>query len=167
MSGEDNLLVRGRLGAADVVPGGEVELTQTRRSGSLTVSAYHRLAAADDWGDALGFGNSMNALTLGYDDGQYYRASGMSLALKRESGAVRGSGRLYAERHRSAQRETDVSLANAIGSDGFGPNIDADELDLVGLQGRIRTQAAAATKVRVLTMRPLQSGHGDESHKSL
>ncbi|MEN8144513.1 MAG: BamA/TamA family outer membrane protein [Gemmatimonadota bacterium] len=140
LSAETRLRLRGRIGAGDMVPGAELQLERARATSTLTVAGYHRLTAVDDWGDPLSLGNSLNALTLGYDDGQYYRASGAAVGLRGESGSLRFSGQVYAERHRTVLRETDVSLANAFGSDGFGPNIDADELDLFGLKGRIRTQ---------------------------
>lgn len=122
-----------RLGAADLQPNIELEAQYRMPRRTLGLDLYHRLSSVDPDQGSLGFGNSAAALLLGRDDGEYFRATGARLSLAPAAMSrpwYRAS--LYGERHRAAERETDVSLAHLIGGDGFRPNIEAAAVELAG-----------------------------------
>ena len=50
--------------------------SRSNLSQTISVSGYHRLAVANDWGNPLSFGSSFSALVFGKDEGFYYRATG-------------------------------------------------------------------------------------------
>jgi hypothetical protein len=120
-----------RFSLADQQVNGELGVARSDGRTDLGVAAFRRLAAANDWGDPLGFGNSLSALVFGSDEGFYYRALGVELTRTPVHG--RGlSARLFVERHDSAQLETTASLARAISGRRFQPNIAAAEGTVAG-----------------------------------
>ncbi|MFQ5746215.1 MAG: BamA/TamA family outer membrane protein [Gemmatimonadota bacterium] len=129
-----------RIGIADRVPNAEAGLRRDLASGALEASAYYRLQAANDWGNPLDLEGSINALLLGYDYGEYYRAGGGAIEWREESGRVRHELRAFAETHRAEDKGTDASLASALGRDDPAPNIRADRIDAYGLAARLRFQ---------------------------
>lgn len=132
-----------RLGVADLHPGGALSIGRPIRSGRLEARAYGELRPAGDWGRPFGPAASASALVLGYDDGQYFRAYGADVAFV---GAFLGLGaeaRVFMERHRAAEKNTDVSLANLLGEADMSPNITADPLDAVGLSFLLRAQSGS------------------------
>jgi hypothetical protein len=128
-----------RFGLADQQLNGELGVLHSDGRRELGITVFRRLAAANDWGDPLGFGNSFSALVFGRDEGFYYRAFGAELLRQ----PVQGTGltaRLFVERHDSAQTETTASLARAIADRQFPPNIAAREGTVGG--GSIRWLAS-------------------------
>lgn len=120
-----------RFGVADRQLNGELGVTRSDGVREAGVTAYRRLAAANDWGDPLGFGNSFSALVFGRDEGFYYRSLGLELA----SAPVSGTGtfaRLFVERHDSASAEASASLARVLSDRRFPPNIAAREGTVAG-----------------------------------
>lgn len=108
----------------------------------LRVAGYRRLAAVDPTARSLSIGNSLGALVLGRDDGDYFRAAGAELTI---APAVtlpqRFAIRLYAERQRQALKRTDFSFPHAIHADHvFRPNVTADSADQLGASLTLRTQ---------------------------
>jgi outer membrane protein assembly factor BamA len=79
-------------------------------------------------------GNSLLALVFGRDDGEYFRATGASLAWEPASRRRQWfSWSLYAERQGSVTRNTNASLPRLFDTDHtFRENIDADEADQYG-----------------------------------
>jgi hypothetical protein len=117
-----------RLGVADLHPNANLELAHETLDRRLTLVGYHELAAVDERGGHLDFGNSLVAATFGRDDGDYYRRSGASLRWIPPL-ARRTSYRLSAwgEYHEPVSVETSFALFH-IGSDtwSFRPNLAAD-----------------------------------------
>ena len=108
----------------------------------VRLAGYSRLAAVDPTARSLGIGNSLNALVLGRDDGDYFRAAGTELTL---APAVtlpqRFSVRVYAERQRRVRSRTDFSVPHAFNkSYGFRPNSVADSADQLGASLTVRAQ---------------------------
>jgi hypothetical protein len=130
-----------RIGIGDWIPNVEFGLREDLPGGSVEASAYYRLQAANDWGNPLNLESSINALLFGYDYGQYYRAGGVSIGMKKETGRVRHEVTAFAESHWSEEKNTNVSLANLIGRSDPPPNMKADEISIAGLTGRLRTQS--------------------------
>lgn len=130
-----------RLGIGDLVPNVEIGLREDLPGGLARATAYYRLQAANDWGDPLNLESSVNAILLGYDFGQYYRAGGMSIDLQETAGRVRYDLKAFAEAHRAEEKHTDISLANLLGRADPPENMEADEIEVAGLAGRLRLQA--------------------------
>ena len=125
----------GRIGVADLHPRGELLLTRSDAFRTIGLGAYERLGVANDWGNPLGFGASLNALLFGRDEGLYYRSTGLELTGRGEEGSL-FSWRVFGERHRLAEVETHFSLPHAINGLRFRDNIAADRADLVGAGAR-------------------------------
>lgn len=141
-----------RLGIADLTPNGVLRLVRRGFAGELSLGLYRRLQPAGDWGAPLGTGNSLNTLLLGHDDGLYYRAAGVEVTGSRSSGPVRLEGAVFAERHREARKETDVSVPGLFGHD-LRPNIRAERGDVAGFRGELRFQNTADPAEPVLSAR--------------
>jgi hypothetical protein len=105
-------------------------------------AGYHRLAAVDPTAKSLAIGNSLGALLLGRDDGDYFRANGAELTIAPPvTLPQRFAIRMYAERQRRAPKLTDVSLPHALHDDHvFRPNIIADSADQFGASLTLRAQ---------------------------
>jgi len=130
-----------RIGIGDLIPNVELGIREDLPSGAVEAKAYYRLKAANDWGNPLNLESSINALLFGYDYGEYYRAAGVSIGMKKETGRVRHEVNAFAESHWSEQKNTNISLANLLGRSDPPPNIEADEITIAGLSGRFRAQA--------------------------
>lgn len=130
-----------RIGLADLEPNAELGLRRETVFTSYRLAAYRRLAEVDPRTRALGFGNSVNALLLGRDDGDYFRTLGVELTGRPAATETPWySWRLYAERQRGARAETDLSLPHVFDKGHvFRPNIAADPADEVGADIVLRT----------------------------
>ncbi len=140
-----------RIGIGDWIPNAEFGLREDLAGGSVEASAYYRLQAANDWGNPLNLESSINALLFGYDYGQYYRAGGVSIGVKQETGRVRHEVTAFAESHWSADKNTDFSLANLLGRSDPPPNMKADEIAIAGLSGRLRVQSGVDPREPITT----------------
>jgi hypothetical protein len=116
-----------RIGHADLEPNAEFSIKRTNSRRDVQLTAYRRLAPANDWGDPLSLGASINALLFARDDGFYYRGMGGEL-----TGTLAGSieklpvtWRLFAERQDSARVETQESFSRLVSGTRFLPNIQA------------------------------------------
>jgi hypothetical protein len=129
-----------RIATADWQP--SLELAFARESPDLTwrLGAYRRLAPVDPATRALGFGNSLGALLLGRDDGDYFRAAGVDLTVAPSLSAPQHfTWRIYAEHQFVARRETELSVAHLFRSSRvFRENITADRADEIGTQLTLR-----------------------------
>lgn len=132
--------VRGRIGAADAVPNGELSLVRRTFGATLGLAGYHRLAAANPETRPFGILNSLNSMLIGRDDGEYFRAAGLELTAR--PGATRSGWyelRLYAERQRPVGTQSSASLALLFDGDRRSrPNITAARADAVGLRALVR-----------------------------
>jgi hypothetical protein len=120
----------GRIGHADLEPNGELTISRSNLSKTVRARAYHRLVAANDWGNPLSFGSSLSALLFGRDEGFYYRATGAEFEWLRESGNV--SARVFGERQRNAGVENEFSLGPP-----FIPNISTQSANYLGSAIRV------------------------------
>jgi len=140
----------GRLqadGAARIATSdGELDLQAgiLRETGTarIRVAGYRRLAAVDPAVRSLSIGNSLGALLLGRDDGDYFRVTGAELTIEPPvTLPQRYTIRFYAEQQRRAVKRTDFSLPHAIHGDHiFRPNITADSANQFGASLTLRTQ---------------------------
>ncbi len=130
-----------RLGVGDLVPNVEAGLREDLSRASVQAVAYYRLQAANDWDNPLNLESSINMLLVGYDFGEYYRAGGVSIDWSGEASRVRYDLKAFAESHRAEDKNTNLSLANLLGRSDPPPNIEADEIELAGVAGRLRAQS--------------------------
>ena len=68
-----------RFSLADAQFNGELFGARSNGRRQLQVGVYRRLEAANDFGDPLAFGSSLNAVLFGLDEGFYYRTWGGEL----------------------------------------------------------------------------------------
>lgn len=129
-----------RLGVADLEPNAELHVLRPGFSTDLRLGAYRRLDTMNPETRPLGFGNSFNALFLGRDDGEYFRAAGLELDITPADPANRAwELRLFAERQRHADVETDFSIPHIFDGDRrFRANRPADDADQVGAAAVLR-----------------------------
>ncbi|HUQ84628.1 MAG TPA: hypothetical protein VM076_25975 [Gemmatimonadaceae bacterium] len=124
-----------RYSLADKQFNGELFAARSNGRRQLQVGAYRRLEASNDWGDPLAFGSSLNALLFGLDEGFYYRAWGGEVTASN----VGGGGftwRLFGEQQRTANVETQFSLAKAVNDVRFIENIEATRGTIGGAEAR-------------------------------
>lgn len=129
----------GRIGAADLHPNAELLLRRETTRRTLELRGYHQLTTVDESRRALGAGNSLSALLLGRDEGEYFRATGASLTLAPPAHRRRAwDVRLYAEMHDDVARGTHIALPRAWREDVFRENIAAYETRQAGAAVRLR-----------------------------
>jgi hypothetical protein len=117
-----------RLGFGDLHPNAVIAATRDGARRSLELRVYHELTTTDPSRAALGLGNSLSALTLGRDAGEYYRASGMGLTIAPPALARRSwDATMYAEYQNDVARETHIALPRAWQDSVFRSNIVAAE----------------------------------------
>jgi hypothetical protein len=150
--------VFGRIGLADLEPQGELTLARSNLAKTIRGRAYHRMVAANDWGNPLSFGSSLSALLYGRDEGFYYRTSGAELEWSRERGSLL-TARLFAERHSAAAVETQISLGPK-----FIPNIVAREGSYGGVALRaINSKGLDPNGTRLFTDLRIESAISDSA----
>ncbi|MDX1579529.1 MAG: hypothetical protein R3266_13680, partial [Gemmatimonadota bacterium] len=145
------LAVTPRIGIPEWEPGLEVAWRRQTAKGSFGVVAYRRLTDLGDWGRPLSFGNSVNALLTGYDDGLYFRETGIEIFGSRAGARTRVEGALFAERHQNAPKQTDASLPHWVGDRIFPDNIAARRGEVVGISGRLRAFTTVDPGVPILS----------------
>ena len=133
-----------RVALSDGEPDVEGGVTRDAQTARIRLAAYRRLNAVDAaaGSNALGFGNSLGALLLGRDDGDYFRSAGLGVTVSPVVTAPQTfSVRVYAERQRRAVKRTDFSLPHALHDDHlFRPNVIADSADQLGAAVTLRAQ---------------------------
>jgi hypothetical protein len=131
-----------RIATSDAEPDLEGGVVHETGAARFRFAGYRRLAGVDPTARSLGIGNSLGALLLGRDDGDYFRATGAELTVAPPvTLPQRFTIRLYAESQRRAAKRTDFSVPHAIHEvHVFRPNITADSADQFGASLTFRTQ---------------------------
>lgn len=119
-----------RLGMASLEPSVELGVTRPRPTHEQRLALFGRVE--DVSGRGLALGNSLSALLLGRDEGDYYRALGAELIGRPAAGGDGFAWRLFAERQLPMGVATDFNLAGWIGSGTFRENIRADRASQLG-----------------------------------
>jgi len=116
-----------RMGIADRAPLAEARVRQGSETRHEELTVYRRLSHTSDWDDPLDLSSSVSALLTGRDRGEYYRTHGVEGMLVR--GAARGEARfrVFAEGHRSVERNTSFHLTGLFNDDTLRVNRPADE----------------------------------------
>jgi len=129
-----------RIATATGQPDLDVGVTKKTQDLTARFGAYRRLSSVDPDAHSLGFGNSIQALVLGRDDGDYYRAAGVDVDVKpalTESQSY--EWRLYAEHQFAAPFGSNASLGHLLDRGRiFRPEIAADRADQIGTTLRLR-----------------------------
>ncbi len=130
-----------RLATATGQPDVDLGVTKKTQDLSARFGAYRRLTAVDPDAHSLGFGNSVQAVVLGRDDGDYFRTAGVDIDVKpaiTESQSY--EWRLYAEHQFVAPLGTArASLGHVLdGGTFFRPQIPAQRADQIGTALRLR-----------------------------
>jgi len=130
------------IATADGEPDLQAGVVHETGGARFRVAGYRRLAGVDPTARSLGIGNSLGALLLGRDDGDYFRATGAELTVAPPvTLPQRFTVRLYAESQRRAVKRTDFSVPHALHDiHVFRPNITADSADQFGASVTFRTQ---------------------------
>ena len=138
--GKLGVTLTGRIGLADAEPNAELAIARQTQGAQLRLNGYRRLAAANPDTRPLGAGNSLGALFLGRDDGEYYRAGGAEITVQPGTAATQWINlRLYGERQWRADVETEWSIRHALNEDHlFRPNLRARDADQFGAQLMLR-----------------------------
>jgi hypothetical protein len=112
-----------------------------------TLTAYRRLAAANDWHDPFTLRASLSAVLFGRDQGLYYRTWGAELVSQQED-ALLDSWRLFGEQETGVRIHSTFSLPHAMRGDKFTfrPNIAANRATEFGLA--IRRQGTVGANPR-------------------
>jgi len=145
------LEISGRIGLSEWEPGAQVRWFRESPVGSLGVGGFRRLTGLGDWGNPLGFGNSINSLLTGYDDGLYFRETGLEVFGSKTGARARWDGRLFAERQQPAHKTTNASFPAAVGDRVFPDNVRADRGEIAGASGRVRVFSGVNPAAPVLS----------------
>jgi hypothetical protein len=131
-----------RIATTDGEPDLQAGIVRETGTARIRLAGYRRLAAVDPTARSLSIGNSLGALILGRDDGDYFRATGAEVTIAPPvTLAQRFAIRLYAERQRRAFKRTDFSVPHVFHDDHiFRPNITADSANQFGASLTLRTQ---------------------------
>jgi hypothetical protein len=132
----------GRIGTADQDPGGELRLERATDGSRQFVGVFRRLTDTSDWHDFLDPSSSLSALVSGSDRGEYYRTGGVEVGGGREREGLSVTGRLFAERQRSARRHTSFHLWGVVRGDTLRTNMTADEGTWLGGSVHLRGESA-------------------------
>ncbi len=127
------------LGLSDLDPRARLDIERETSRRRMTLGVYRELASASGRAGNLGFGNSLNALFLGRDEGEYYEALGADLSWRPPTDARQSfEVRAYAERQSALERKAGFALFHALADDWeFRPNLAADEVDELGAEVRL------------------------------
>jgi hypothetical protein len=131
-----------RLGLADLEPNVELGVARQTMFWRTRLAGYRRLTPFDRESRALGFGASVDALLLGRDEADYFRATGAEITGE----PLRNAGwtytwRLFGEHQHGVSKNTDLSLARLWeGSDVFRENRPADRADQAGAGVTLRRE---------------------------
>ena len=138
------LYATARYGFSDDRVTGRLSLVRDAPDGRLVVSGYRDVMNVDPFAPAPGIGNTLNALFVAHDDGDYAMAHGVSAGYETSlrTGLDLAVGARY-ERQTSVARAAASGVNDFLGGSGdFPPNAPVDEGRFVG--GHVRLSGAGA-----------------------
>jgi hypothetical protein len=140
-----------RYGLSDDRVTGRVSVIRDAPGGRVVASGYRDVHNVDPFAPAHGFGNTLNAILVAHDDGDYAVVSGGSVSYEASlrTGLELAVGARY-ERHASAGTEATSEVNDFLGGSGvFPPNPPVDEGSFLG--GQVRLSGAGAFRWHVTT----------------
>jgi hypothetical protein len=124
---------RARIGLGDREPGAELGIARESLARRTRLGGYRRLAMFDPNSRALTLGGSLNALLLGRDEADYYRATGAELTSEpTRQGRWSYAWRLFGEHQHPVSRTTQLTAARAWDDEPFRGVRPADRADQGG-----------------------------------
>ena len=150
-AGSAEFSITPRIGIAEWEPHVEVQWQRQTAKSAFGITAYRRLIDLGDWGRPLSFGNSLNSLIVGYDDGLYFRETGLEVFASRQGARTRVEGSVFAERQQNAPKQTDASLPHLVSDRVFPDNVVAERGEIVGIAGRVRAFSTVDPRAPVLS----------------
>jgi hypothetical protein len=144
------LVLEPHLRAATAIPDLELSLGVSR--GSFRLEGYRRIEDASDWNVADGMGNSAATLLFGHDGGDYFKVAGGSLGFQSDGPLFHARIEIFAENHRSIERNSNFSLST-LGGGTLRPNIQADRLDAAGVRAAFAGQLGSDVRSGVINWR--------------
>jgi hypothetical protein len=129
------------IGTGDRRLRGEVGVTRPGTATRTRIGGYSRLASMEAHEESGSLGRSLNALLLGRDEHEYFRAAGVELIVQPVPARTPWYDlRLFAERQAGVEKNTDFSVRHLINEDHvFRPNSAADPADQLGATLHLRT----------------------------
>jgi hypothetical protein len=122
-----------RIGLGDLEPAAELGITRESLARRTRLGGYRRLAAFDPFSRSLTLGGSLNALLLGRDESDYFRATGAEItSVPVRQGRWSYSWRLFGEHQHPVSRTTQLTLARAWDRDPFREVRSAERADQAG-----------------------------------
>ena len=127
------------LGLSDLEPRARFDIERETSRRRMKLGVYRELASTNRRAGDLGFGNSLNALFLGRDEGEYYQALGADLNWRPPADARQSfEVRAYAERQSALERKAGFALFHMLDDNwDFRPNLAADGVDELGAEVRL------------------------------
>jgi hypothetical protein len=117
------VLANARFGLSDLRPTAALTLRRDGPVGRFDLAGFRTMREVEPWTSGLGIGNSLNALFVGNDDGEYYLASGGALAYTWNYGPLRNVHlRVGYEYQESVTVATSSAIAGLWGDGTFLPN---------------------------------------------
>jgi hypothetical protein len=130
--------VQARVGTGDREPYGALTLARGAPDRQWSLVGFHRLQAMGDWANPFSLTNSALNLLLGWDRGQYYRATGAHLSYSRVGQTTRTTLTAFAERHSPVRIESDFFLLDPVQNRTPEPLLRADPTSIQGGRADLR-----------------------------
>jgi hypothetical protein len=128
-----------RYGFSDGRVAGRLSLVRDAPDGRLTIGGYRDVANVDPFAPAPGVGNTLNALFVAHDDGDYALLHGVSAGYETSlRTGLELNATLRYERQTSVGRRASSEINDFLGGSGrFPPNAPVDEGRFAGLRVRL------------------------------
>jgi len=130
-----SMTLEARVGTASRTLDGTAELARGTEDRRWSLEGYRRLESMADWSNPFSFGSSLDALLLGEDRGQYYRATGAGLGYHRTGRSVRSDVEVFHERQQPVGLGTDFFLLQGVRDFAPPEVLSARDVTLTG--GRV------------------------------
>ena len=159
----------GRIGTGDRKPNLGLALERGPEDRRWTLSGYYqRLQPMAEETHPFSLTKSVGNLLLGTDHGQYYRATGGSLAYTRDGRRVRWGVEGFHERQRAVEQTTDFFLLQPIRDYTAPAVLEAEPLDLTGGRARMSWFSGVDPNGLILTGRvAAEAAGGDATYQRL
>ena len=142
---------RARIGTGDHEPGGTLELRLGTAERRWTLAGYHRLESMADWSSPFWPTTLVGNFLFGTDRGQYYRATGLSLARQQRGDRLRTRVEVFHELQRAVSLTSDFFVFQSIVDDTLDTVLPAADLDVSGARASLRWFAGTDPNGLILT----------------
>lgn len=127
-----------RYGLANEEVHGGLSLWRGSSASGWRVSGYRRLVSMNDLEDPFSLPSSVLGLVLGTDQGQFFRATGASVGVRRTGVRTWLEAEVFREEQAAVGLGTDFYLTEFFREDTVAPVLAADPVTLTGGRGTLR-----------------------------